>query len=724
MTNRWTLSRWLALSAATAVLFWVASLSQALSQVQNRLPVFTLDRHATILVEAAAPEPLRRAADDLAADMGMVFGAKPRVISDVSEAGPVLFVLGDRSGPSGVASPTHGTAPEAFSINSQATRLANGRQVEVVRLAGSDLRGTLFALYQFSQEYLGVDPLYYWTDHLPAKHTSLPLSTEMDERIDAPVFRYRGIFLNDEDLLTGWAPGEDRDHTGISLAVWDKVYETVLRLKGNMVVAGTWPFAGEPQDRLAADRGLLLNQHHAEPLGVNFSRWPHDVPYNYTAHPEFIQNAWKHAVAAYAPDQQILWEIGLRGLSDQPYSALDPSVHGDLKAQGHVISKALADQVRIVKASHPDAVFITDLWMEGAELMRSGDLVIPSDVITVWPDTGYGDMQDHGQVRAGQGAYIHVAMFNGRANQLSELTPVDRIFASLGRFQQAEATSFLLVNTSDLRPVTMGTRAVLDFGWKGKALGSGETFYTQWAGEEFGRAAAPALAKMYRAYFQAPAQTDDNDPHAYGDSYYHYVARDLLREAMVQWPTYGLPDQAPAWKQPSVRNLPYSADHLLQQAQRESAACEQAQPRWDAVHNQAEDARRLVDPARREFFQAAVLTMIAINRDSNRMLLEVARGVLALKKGDRAAAAADTEAALAALADLKQQEALAEYGKWKNWYHGDWLTGVDQTRDLLQHFEAFLKDPNTAVPPPIDWSAWEAYYHIQHYQGQRTVDVH
>jgi len=31
------------------------------------------------------------------------------------------------------------------------------------------------------------------------------------------------------------------------------------------------------------ERGLLLNQHHAEPLGVNFSRWPNDIPYNFTS---------------------------------------------------------------------------------------------------------------------------------------------------------------------------------------------------------------------------------------------------------------------------------------------------------------------------------------------------------------------------------------------------------------------------------------------------------
>lgn len=354
--------------------------------------------------------------------------------------------------------------------------------------------------------------------------------------------------------------------------------------------------------------------------------------------------------------------------------------------------------------------------------MRSGDLVIPPNVITVWPDTGYGDMQDGGEVRAGQGAYIHVAMFNRRANQLSELTPVDRIFASLGRFQKAGATSFLLVNTSDIRPVTMGTAAVMDFGWKGTVLGSSDDFYKKWATEEFGAQAAPAIAAVYKEYYTAPAR-EPGSSNPYGDTHYQYAARDLLRDAMLQWPTYELPDQAPFWKQPGVNDVPFNAGRFIERAQQEQKACGAAQPRWDAVWQKAQAAAKLVLAERRDFYQASVLTMIAINRDSNQMLLSLSEAVLARHNGDHAAAATKTDAALAALADLKQQESRAEYGKWKNWYHGDWLAGVDHTRQLLDYFAMFLKDPDTPVPPPIEWSAWEAYYHIQHYQGVRTVDV-
>ena len=679
----------------------------------------TLNKNVTLLVEPTQPGPIKLAAKDLASDLHKVFGVQPRIITSPADAAPVTIVLGTEA--SG-APADHASAPEAFSITT-GNASWSGHPIHVVRLAGSDMLGTIYAIYQFSQQYLGVDPMYYWTDHQPARRTAIQLPAALHERVPPPVFRYRGFFINDEDLLTGWAPGKPQNHTGISLAVWNKICETILRLKGNMIVPGTWSFPNDPQDRIVEERGLYLNQHHAEPLGVNFSRWPANVPYNFTADPQYIENAWKNAVAAYPKNYRILWEVGLRGLSDQPYSALDPSVRGNEKAQGHLISKAIRDQIRIVHARFPHAVFITDSWMEGAKLIRQGDLVIPPGVITVWADTGYGYLRDHGQAKPGEGAYIHVAMFNGRANQLSELTPVSRLFSSLGRFQKAGATSFLLVNTSDIRPVTMGATATMDFGWHGSAIGSSNQFYLNWARNEFGVKAAPQIAAVYKAYFKAPAVFHGNPPIPYGDDFYHTMARALMLNTMVQWPVYALPGQAPQWRKPSIRNYPYNPNWAPEQAQKEIQACTAARPRWNAVWQQAEAAEPLVSASRRNFYQAAVLTMIAINRDSNQMLLSLSQAVVALHKGDRATAITKTNQAIQALNDLKLSESKAEYGKWKHWYRGDWLTGVDRTRQLLTAFAAYVKNPNAPIPPPITWGNWEGYYHIQHYEGTRTVNV-
>ena len=64
---------------------------------------------------------------------------------------------------------------------------------------GNDMRGAIFGLYALSEEVLGVDPWYMWTDHEPAYvgQVQVPVGTTA---FPVPAFEYRGWFTNDEDL--------------------------------------------------------------------------------------------------------------------------------------------------------------------------------------------------------------------------------------------------------------------------------------------------------------------------------------------------------------------------------------------------------------------------------------------------------------------------------------------------------------------------------------------
>ena len=687
-----------------------------------------IDSTVTLLLAPDEPQPLEAAAEDLQSDFAKVLGSKPQIVRSADAAGPVTIWIGEISMlPEGLR-PVGLSKSESFSISAARGQLKS-RAHRIVSLAGADLRGTIYAIYQFSEEYLDVDPLYYWTDHEPPRRARIELPASLNRQFPAPVFKYRGFFINDEDLLTGWAPGETKDHTGISLQVWNKIFETILRLKGNMVAPGTWIFPNEPQIQLAGKRGLIVTQHHAIPLGLNVARWPKDVPYSFTSHPEILERAWKNAAAAYAPGQEVLWTVGLRGLSDASYANFDPNVRGNDKALGELVTKAIADQIEIVRSLRPDAKFITSLWQEGARLVHQGYLSIPPEVATVWADTGYGYLQDKGLVTAGQGAYYHVAMMNGRANQLSEMVPVERIHSELGRYLKAGATHYLLLNTSDIRPVSMTTKAVMDVAWSGLPDPAGEKdpYYKQWASEEFGPRAAANVAEIYTEYFAAPAHLPGDEPLLeYGDNYYQTEARRFLEEYMVGFPLYFLPGQAPTWTTPRVFTLPSdnprTAD-LRESLKGEIQRCGEAQPRWDALWTKALAAEPLVLPERLPFYRAHVLAMIAIGREGNHILLSVAQAVLDAKDGNTQAARAAVQQALLAFEEIAKAEKSAEYGKWKDWYGGDWLTGIPRTRELVQIFGKRLEDPRSPMPPPVFWTGWEAYYHIMHYEGERTASV-
>ncbi len=724
--------------AAPLCFLAVVTCTASLAQKPNVGQGITIDSSVTIVESRDESGPVRRATEDLLSDFAKVFGRAPKLTGRAEDAGPVAILIAERAKlPARIKCAT-ATDTEAFAF-STASLDGHPKPTRIVCLTGADMRGTIFAIYQFSQMYLGVDPMYLWTDKQPENRSSVTLPTDFARVFPKPVFRYRGFFPNDEDLLTGWIPPAKGEQTGISLKVWDNIYETTLRLKGNIVVPGTWIFPDDAQVHAATQRGLIINQHHAIPLGVNVARWPKDVPYNLSTNPEILKRAWTNAVATYKPDEEILWSVGLRGLSDSSYASLDPSVRDNDPLLGQRVSEAIAEQMRIVRAKYPNAQFVTDLWQEGARLMQKGYLKIPPEVALVWADTGYGDMQDGGQVGPGQGAYFHVAMMNSQANQLSEMVPVARIQAELGRYIKAGATSYILVNTSDLRPVAMTTRALMEVAWGGLPAETNDAdgaYYRRWATEEFGVRSANEMAAIYKDYFAAPSLRSSFGPQGSttapaarkialedGDQHYHTEVRRLILDNLSEHQVYSVPSQSPKW---TLSRLMPSPDAQARAASlaRDIKESEEAQPRWDAVWKRAVAAKNLVDLDRQDYYQAEVLTMITINRESNRMLGLVAKSLQDAEAGQMDQARSEATDALRALDGIQQSMSAAEYGKWKNWYRGDWLTGVSRTRELVQSYANHLQDPLSPLPPPVAWTGWEAYFHIMEYEGDRSVDVH
>jgi hypothetical protein len=290
------------------------------------------------------------------------------------------------------------------------------------------------------------------------------------------------------------------------------------------------------------------------------------------------------------------------------------------------------------------------------------------------------------------------------------------------------------MNTSDIRPVAMTAQAVMEMAWSGapkETSNSDGAYYRRWATEEFGGKSADALEEVYKLYFDAPVRQKPlampGMPSAalrmVGDQHYHTDARYFILDRLSGHQADELPSQSPKWSQPRVET---PAEVAMLQAMREADIenCAAAQPRWDAVWNKAAAAEGLIDPARKNYYQAQVLTMIAINRESNRMLLDVARAVDDDDAGQTEKAQREIGDALAALDAVQQAMSAAEYGPWKNWYRGDWLTGVHRTHELVQAYANHLQYPMAPLPAPVEWAGWEGYFHIMEYEGDRTVDVH
>ncbi len=356
----------------------------------------------SLLIDRNEPGPVQKAAGDLATDMEKVFGAPVRVVHRPADAHSVTLWIGLKGElPQGVERPA---GWEVLRIRAVRDPLPGSPIHQALVLTGSDMRGTIYAIYQFSQEFLGVDPLYWWTDHTPARKTTVLIPKGLNEVQGPPTFRYRGWFTNDEDLLTGWQPGFV-DGTGISLNVWDRVFEAILRLKGNMVIPGTYIFPYEPQVVAAGERGLIISQHHVEPLGLNTHQWPSDQPYSFISHPDLMTAAWKRAVGQYR-NSEVIWTLGYRGQNDSPFWSDDKSAPASDEGRARVISAAIAAEMGIVRAAGREPIFIMNAWSEASKFAQEGFLHIPEGVGLVWLDNGQGLIQDGSRMSQGLGGVL------------------------------------------------------------------------------------------------------------------------------------------------------------------------------------------------------------------------------------------------------------------------------------------------------------------------------
>jgi hypothetical protein len=650
----------------------------------------TIDKNVTLLIGSREPLALRKAAADLANDLEKVFGKRVREAAEPSQSGRVVICVAlEENLPAGVAKPK---TPETLLIQPLKQPWPGVRQAVV--LTGSDLRGAIYAVYEFSHRHLGVDPFYWWTDNAPPRRARvvIPAAKLLD---GPPSFRYRGWFINDEDLLTGWKPGT-KDGTGISLEVWDRIYEALLRLKGNMMTPGTFLFPDEPQVKAARDRGIVISQHHIEVVGLNTYRWPEEQPYSIFGRPDLLARAWKNAVSGYLPDQDVIWTVGYRGRHDRPFWSDDKEAPKDDAGHAKAIRGAIDTQMEIVRSSRRDPYFLMNAWSEAVPLVRSGALKIPQEVHLVWPDNGHGIIRDENSIAAGEGVYYHTAMYNSRANQLTEMVPLERIQRELGRAAKAGATEYLLINTSDLRPVTLTTRAVMELAWNAAAWQKADApaeYLARWSREEFGASGADAASAYYRAYFAAPGRYGPAEQETLADNAYHYFARDLLVRFM------------------QGKATPNAA--LYARVARE------AEPRWTAVQAAAEKTAKAAPAARREFVQSHILTQAAIHLHSNRMLMHVAEAVTA-PAGQQApllkAAAADAERVL-------QSMKAAEYGKWKGFYDGDLMVNVRHSIALINAAVAKIETGKPTEGVKIAIQPADPYVVLKAYQGDRRVNL-
>ena len=370
-------------------------------------------------------------------------------------------------------------------------------------IAGSDRRGTIYGIYELSQQ-MGVSPWYDWAD-VPVEHHDSIFVNKGIYTDGEPAVRYRGIFLNDEaPCLTSWVKntyGTDYgDHR-----FYQRVFELVLRLRGNMMWPAMWGWAFYADDseneKTADEMGVVMSTSHHEPMARNHQEYARNRkgwgPWNYQKNKTNLQKFFREGIERMKGTEQIV-TIGMRGDGDEAMSA-----EADTKLMTNIINdqrKIIAD-VTGKKASETPQVWA--LYKEVLDYYDKG-MKVPDDVTLLLCDDNWGNVRrvpnaKERKHKGGWGLYYHVDYVGApRNSKMLNVTPVQNPWEQLTLAYENGIDRLWILNVGDLKPMEYPISQFMDMAWNPhKYSVNNITRHTRdWCAQQFGESQADEAARI------------------------------------------------------------------------------------------------------------------------------------------------------------------------------------------------------------------------------------
>ena len=370
-------------------------------------------------------------------------------------------------------------------------------------IAGSDRRGTIYGIYELSQQ-MGVSPWYDWAD-VPVEHHDSIFVNRGTYSDGEPAVRYRGIFLNDEaPCLTSWVKNTYGTKYG-DHRFYQRVFELVLRLRGNMMWPAMWGWAFYADDaeneKTADEMGVVMSTSHHEPMARNHQEYARDRkgwgPWNYQKNKANLQKFFREGIERMKGTEQIV-TIGMRGDGDEAMSA-----EADTKLMTQIINdqrKIIAD-VTGKKASETPQVWA--LYKEVLDYYDKG-MKVPDDVTLLLCDDNWGDVRrvpnaKERKHKGGWGLYYHVDYVGApRNSKMLNVTPVQNPWEQLTLAYENGIDRLWILNVGDLKPMEYPISQFMDMAWNPhKYSVNNITRHTRdWCAQQFGESQADEAARI------------------------------------------------------------------------------------------------------------------------------------------------------------------------------------------------------------------------------------
>ena len=611
---------------------------------------------------------------------------------------------------------------ESYIIQQVDSPLSNIDDMLIV--AGNDLLGVVYGLYDISESVFGTDPQKFWTDAAPQKikNASWKEGTKYQA---SPDFKYRGFFINDENFLMSWKGADD----DIEIEVLDEIFEYILRTRGNFFAESEYalPFGPEIK-KLANDRGLYYTASHLQVLMTyprfewatfceeNFAKDLDYLFYKSPEHEKAISAYWEESVKKQMPYKTI-WPIGLRYSDDRDFMDVDPDAPESAEERGVLTSSAIARQEEILEKFAEDNP-ITSYSMRGDLLTQylTGSVKLPKNAVVVWNDAGSFNTfptlpkPKDLLISPNHGVYYHLSYCD---NQWVQYVPVKKLQDEFSKVMDAGANSMVMYNVGDIREIPLTIAAGMDIAYDAKPWLEDANYHSifveNWCQKQYGDEAGDEIGELLMDYWNMEAECRANSIIETVTVPLLFIApRDNIRDDLKEminkavFETFEDNSNNPEF----IAN--YSAAFRLKEGGRYGKTnlghLKSTREEWEKLMNLSIELENKVDSDRKTFyFDSVILHLISsyYSREFGRYFL---LGMEAAGKQEFKNAAEYFTKSSECILIIDKNRKKAEHGKWENWFRGAnnpmwegsaWAIHVNRTVDACNTMAEVCKNLST-----------------------------
>ena len=593
-------------------------------------------------------------------------------------------------------------------------RLVVDSASKTLYLHGYDPRGTIYAIYTFSDQFLGVPPLWFFSSWQPhqMKEVVIPAATNIFFR--SPQVRYRSWLPNDTDLLSAW-----RRATNTSDEFW---FEAMLRLKLNTVEGYTtisYPNEMTNHAKSVARFGLALTSHHVNPLNSSLgsgweSYWKRvrqmEPPELLVKNEKELIEFYRHAIeTVHKSGIENVWLISFRGTGDKPFWIDFKDAPESEKDKAEVINRMLNIQYNLIKeiTGEKNPYVRITFYDELSDLLAKGDLKPPTGENVIW--TYVAARRDHFpnedlvQFDSSRGVKLGYYMnlqFTSTGSHLAQGEGPWKMEANYRYVNSKSPLLFSVVNAGNFREFLLSLSANAALLWDYQAY-STDKFLLEFCERYFGKEHATEAARIYRNFFYAYWQQRRS---TFPGMERQYIFQDLRYATAFRriGEKFFQPEVDPFVETGFERVAGRTFNIVPEDCQAETkidallAGMEQSAKKFGAVVAEAEKLKNRLPEEYRTFFNDNLIVQAKYMTHLSRSLHQF----VVSYKNQATNRALAVEAMRGAIDELKTAQAAlseAEHGVFAHWYDGDQGGKFDLTRVLqrLERLDATLKKTPT-----------------------------